>query len=312
MNILVTGCAGFIGSHMVDLLLSEDFFVVGVDILSYAAKIENLQSALKNKNFNFVVEDINNKEAVREICKSHNIKCIINFAAETHVDNSIENCENFIKANISGVVNLLEVCRSLSVSMLHVSTDEVYGPAHSKFKELDSLNPKNPYAASKAAAEHFIKSYANTYKVEFKIVRPSNNFGPRQHLEKFIPKVVDNIANNIKIPIYGDGKQKREWIYVEDTTRAILVVLLNGLPNQTYNITSSLELENLNVVEEVALLMGVDHFKSAYEYVEDRPGHDRRYLVDSSKLNDLGWRCKHTFKEGLVKTVKSYKAKNEK
>ena len=199
MNLLITGCAGFIGSHAVDHFLDVGHNVVGVDCFTYAASLDNLKSALADKNFTLYETDICDTNKIIEYCADHKIDWIVNFAAETHVDNSIESCEKFIHSNIVGVQSLLECCRELGIKLFHISTDEVYGSIKSgSFSENDKLNPKNPYSATKAAAEHLVQSYENTYGVEFIIVRPSNNFGPRQNKEKFIPTILTSLVNKQK------------------------------------------------------------------------------------------------------------------
>ena len=224
MSILVTGCAGFIGSHAVDHFLDSGDKVVGIDSMTYASNIENLKSAFKKSDFVFYEKDIVDTFDITNICKNHNIKWIFNFAAETHVDNSIDSCDAFIHSNIIGVKSLLECCKETGASLFHISTDEVYGSTSGKpFKESDTLSPKNPYSATKAAAEHIIEAYSNTYGVNFITVRMSNNFGPRQHGEKFIPTIIRSLSNNKKIPIYGNGKNVREWLYVKDCVKIYTV-----------------------------------------------------------------------------------------
>jgi len=310
-KVIVTGCAGFIGSHMVDLLLQENYYVVGVDVLSYAGSISNLNHARKNKNFFFYHENICNTDAIRSICQKHEIECIINFAAETHVDNSILGCDQFIESNIKGVVSILEVCKDLDIDILHISTDEVYGPASSKFFEDHALNPKNPYSASKAAAEHFVCAFSNTYNVSYKMIRAGNNFGPRQHSEKFTPKIIECLQKKIPVPVYGDGMQKREWIYVLDTASAILKVLQSGKDNEVYNISSGFEQDNITTVKKIAKEMGFEFNNSLLAFVEDRPGHDKRYLINTEKIENLGWKPNFVYEDSIKETVKFY-LKNKK
>ena len=253
MNILITGVAGFIGSHTADEFLKDNNYnVVGVDNLTYAGKLTNIKKAKRNNQFKFIKEDICNFDKIKTICEKENIDCILNFAAETHVDNSIQDPKPFLQTNISGVLSILEVCKKLDIKLLHISTDEVYGTRNEgSFDENSNFDPRNPYSATKAAAEHLIKSYENTYGISFIIVRPSNNFGPRQHEEKFLPTIIKSIKENKPIPIYGNGKQIREWLYVKDNARVIKYILENGKLGEVYNITSNNEVENLSFVNMV-------------------------------------------------------------
>ena len=279
-NLLITGCAGFIGSHAVDYFLEKGYKDDGVDCVTYAGSASNIRDHYGNRNFKLFNANICNTSKILEICRLRDIKWIINFAAETHVDNSIRSCSAFIKSNIDGVRSLLEVCRQTDTRLFHLSTDEVYGDIKAgSFTETDHLNPKNPYSATKAAAEHMIKAYANTYGVEYLMVRPSNNFGPRQHGEKFLPTIMRKLLNDEKIPIYGTGRNIREWTYVKDTPRAIEHILLNSEFNKTYNISSSNEQENLEIVKKITAILNRD-FKSSIEFVPDRLGHDFRYSID--------------------------------
>ena len=290
MNILITGCAGFIGSHAVDnFLLDKNYRVVGLDKFTYAGKESNLEKAFKNNRFSLYRADICNFNDVKKICKKEKINCILNFAAETHVDNSIKNSQDFLETNIKGVASLLETCRMLKIKMLHISTDEVYGSKSSgTFLESDKLDPRNPYSATKAAAEHLIKSYENTYGVKNIIVRPSNNFGPRQHNEKFLPTILNSIMQGKNIPVYGKGNQIREWLYVKDNASAIKFVLEKGIQGEIYNITSNNEMENLNFIDKVYNLFDKNAEKKI-KFVEDRLGHDFRYSISNKKLTDLGF-----------------------
>ena len=301
MNVLITGVAGFIGSHAADaFLLDNAYSVIGVDKFTYAAKEENIFEAKKSKLFKLYKEDICNLKSIKRICEHEKIEWIINFAAETHVDNSIESSEDFLQTNINGVVSLLEVCRLLEINLLHISTDEVYGSKLSgSFKEDDKLDPRNPYSATKASAEHLIKSYENTHGVKNIIVRPSNNFGPRQHSEKFLPTILTSIKNREQIPIYGKGRQIREWLYVKDSVKAIKFILENGSLGEIYNITSNNEMENLNFVNKVYNVFDPDTEKKV-KFVKDRPGHDFRYSISNKKLTDLGF-CEFTRLEEAIK-----------
>ena len=306
MNILITGCAGFIGSHAVDIFLESGYNVTGVDCLTYAANIKNLDSAFKNKNFKFYEDDIVNLDKMIEYCERHNVSWIINFAAETHVDNSILSCDKFIHSNIVGTKSLLECCRKTGTKLFHISTDEVYGSTiEESFKEIDSLSPKNPYSATKAAAEHLVVSYQNTYGIEFLIARPSNNFGPRQNKEKFIPTILNSILNSKKIPLYGDGKNIRDWLFVKDNVMSIKFILENSKVNEVFNITTLDEKENIDTIDSILKVFGLD-FKDSVEFVSDRPGHDFRYSIDNEKLKSIGWNISSNFENNLSETIEFY------
>ena len=311
MNILLTGCAGFIGSHATDYFLSKGYKVDGVDCFTYAGNSSNIRQNYNHPNFKLFNEDICNTEKMIELCQMRSIDWVINFAAETHVDNSIKSCDAFIKSNIQGTKSLLEACKASGAKYFHISTDEVYGDIHAgSFKEDDHLNPKNPYSATKTAAEHMVRAYANTYGVEYLMVRPSNNFGPRQHQEKFIPTIMRNLLQGNKIPIYGTGKNVREWTYVKDTPRAIEHILLNSKMNKVYNISSSNEQENLEIVKKITSALGKD-FEESITFVPDRLGHDFRYSVDASRLEDIGFSLDGSisFDQNLQETI-SYYEKN--
>ena len=308
-NIMITGCAGFIGSHAADYYLELGHSVVGVDCFTYAGRSENIVHQNKNKDFKLFNLDICDTAQVKAICKSASIDWILNFAAETHVDNSIKSAKNFIHSNIEGVRSLLEVCKDTGVKLLHVSTDEVYGSAPSgNFLEDNKLDPRNPYSATKAAAEHLINAYSNTHGVNFLIVRPSNNFGPRQHKEKFLPTIVRSIRSGKKIPVYGDGKHVREWLFVEDNVRAIHYIMKNSDMNQTFNISSGNEMVNLKVIEEVCSILGKTP-EECIEFVPDRPGHDFRYSISNTKLADIGFKNYSDFSSSLEKTISYYMEK---
>lgn len=307
MNILITGCAGFIGSHTVDYFLEDkNYFVVGLDKLTYASNMSNLDLALESSRFEFIKGNICDSDLIEQLVKEKNIGCILNFAAETHVDNSIRDASSFIDSNVHGVYSLLEVSRKTKCLLFHVSTDEVYGVANNvSFIETDSLNPKNPYSATKAAAEHLIKSHQNTFGIPYLMVRPSNNFGPRQHQEKFMPTILRSLQSSNKIPIYGDGNQVREWTYVKDTAKAIKYILENSELNNCYNVSSNVELQNIDLVRTICQVTSND-FQSSIKYVEDRLGHDFRYSIDNSKLEKLGFEDYAKFEESLLETVKSF------
>ena len=303
-QIIVTGCAGFIGSHMVDLLLKNGHKIIGVDCFTYAGNQKNIAHHQENPDFKFHNVDICQTEYIKNLCLKHDVKCIINFAAETHVDNSIASCDNFIHSNINGVKSLLEVSKDLGIELLHISTDEVYGSTiEGSFSEGDVLNPQNPYSATKAAAEHLVRAYSNTYNTSYKMVRMSNNFGPRQHPEKFIPTIIRSLKEQKRIPVYGDGKNVRDWLYVKDCVTCINAVLIKGEHNQIYNITYNDEKENLEIVEIICDNLKLDHDKWI-EFVADRPGHDFRYSIDNQKIKSLGIGKPTPFDIAIKETIK--------
>ena len=288
MNVMITGCAGFIGSHAADYFLSKGVNVVGLDSLTYAADMKNLSNALKNKNFKFIKEDICNTDEVIRICQENSISWIFNFAAETHVDNSIVSDSEFIRTNIIGVKSLLDVCKMLNTKLFQISTDEVYGPITSgSFSEDDKLSPQNPYAATKAAAEHIILSYSNTHQIKFIIVRPANNFGPRQHEEKLLPTIIRSLKSNRKIPLYGDGKNIRDWLFVEDNVKIIYEIWDRSPINEVYNISLSNEKTNIEIIRSVLSIFERE-FEENVDFVKDRLGHDFRYSISNKKMSDLG------------------------
>lgn len=309
VNVLITGAAGFIGSHAAEEFLTKGYNVVGVDKFTYAAKENNVEVCRKSKKFKLYRKDICDYESMLQICKKEKIDWIINFAAETHVDNSIKNSSEFLKTNIYGTMTLLEVCKVLKVKMFHISTDEVYGSRTSgSFLETDKLDPRNPYSATKASAEHMIKSYENTHGVESIIVRPSNNFGPRQHSEKFLPTILNAFRYQSKIPVYGSGKQVREWLYVKDNTRAIRYLLERGSLGEIYNITSNTEMENLDFINKVYDVFDpAAKTKVEFNFVDDRPGHDFRYSISNRKLLDLGFDEFTRIEDSLKETVDEFK-----
>jgi len=300
--VAITGCAGFIGSHATDLYLQSGYMVHGIDKFTYAANEKNLAAALNNSNFVLSRTDICNQSTLESILTT--TPWIINFAAETHVDNSIDSSEAFIKSNIMGVKSILEACRKTNTKLLHVSTDEVYGSIqYGSHHEVSRFNPKNPYSATKAAAEHLIKSYSNTHGIEYIIVRPSNNFGPRQHSEKLLPTIVRSLKSGKKIPLYGDGTNVRDWLYVEDNVAAIRYIMENSDLNQTYNITRKKEITNIQICRLICDILEKD-FDSSVEFVDDRLGHDFRYSITNQKLKDLGYTSNSVFEDVLAKTVK--------
>jgi len=303
----MTGAAGFIGGHAYDHYVSCKDEVLVVDKFSYAARPE-----ARDKIKNLVELDVSDKDLL-PIIKSFRPDVIVNFAAETHVDNSIKDSYDFIVSNTLGTANLLDACRDFKIKLCHVSTDEVYGPASERpFTERDKLNPMNPYSATKAAADLMIKAYKNTHKIDYVIVRPSNNYGPNQNKEKFIPKLVDCISNGKKFPLYGTGDQKREWTYVTDTAVITRKIIQSEKKwNSTYNISSGIMHSNLQVIEFVCgayqeITGKKVSLKSVIENVVDRPGHDRKYWISTKELENL---LKHdyvNFRSGIMKTVRSY------
>ena len=306
-TVLITGCAGFIGSHVTDNFVSNGYRVIGYDAFTYAGKLKNLSSSINSNNFTLITGSINDTALLEKTVKDNNVKWIINLAAETHVDNSIKSCDVFLQTNILGTKSVLDVCRNTGVKLLHFSTDEVYGvPLEDQsFTENDPLKPRNPYSASKAAADHLIFAYANTYDIKYIIVRPSNNFGPRQHEEKFLPKMISNLLSARKIPVYGDGSQIREWTFVKSTADATRFILENSELNQVYNITSGEFKKNIDVVHRVCEMVQLFAF-DFIEYVPDRLGHDTRYSIDASKMNSLGYKIQDNFDSCLWKTIESF------
>jgi dTDP-glucose 4,6-dehydratase len=307
-TIVITGCAGFIGSHVTDHFLSNGYTVVGYDAFTYAGKVENLKIATSNPRFTLVEGSINDTNLLEQTVREHGAKWIVNLAAETHVDNSIKSCDVFLQTNVLGTKSVLDVCRSTGIKLLHFSTDEIYGvpsEEHS-FTEDANFSPKNPYSASKAAADHLIMAYANTYGLKYIIVRPSNNFGPRQHEEKFLPKMIKNLLAGKKIPVYGDGSQIREWTFVKTTAAATRFILENSEMNQIYNITTGEFMRNIDVVNRVCEMVNL-HAKDYIEYVPDRPGHDFRYSIDARKLSNLGFKMTNEFVDRLWETIQETK-----
>jgi dTDP-glucose 4,6-dehydratase len=310
-SILVTGGAGFIGANFVRMLLSErkNLKVVNFDALTYAGNLENLDGFMENKNHAFVHGDIRNRELIEKTIKEHKIDGIVNFAAESHVDRSISGPGIFIETNVTGTLNLLLCAKELGVKrFLQVSTDEVYGslsPEEEAFTEETHIKPNSPYSASKASADHLVHAFHHTFGLDSVITRCSNNYGPYQFPEKMLPLCINNIRQDKQIPVYGDGMQIRDWLYVYDHCSAILRVLENGESGEVYNIGGSNEKTNIELVKTLLGLLGKD--ESLIKFVKDRPGHDRRYAIDNSKItNSLGWKPSVTFEQGIAKTVDWY------
>ena len=315
-KILVTGGLGFIGSNLIRKLIEKKYFVINVDKVSYASNFYNLKDVLKNNNYKFFKSDIGNIKKIRKILKYYKPKCIFNLAAETHVDRSIEKPENFIISNIIGTLNLLECFKEFSIKnknskFVHISTDEVYGDVlKGRSLENDAYFPSSPYAASKASSDHLVYSYIKTYKIPAIITNCSNNYGPRQHPEKLIPKLIYNIISNRPLPIYGKGKNSREWIYVDDHCDALIKVFKKGKIGEFYNIGSNVNLTNLEVTKKILSIskkkINIGK-KVKIIFVKDRPGHDTRYAINSRKIKlKLNWKKKINFNEGIKKTLDWY------
>lgn len=308
MKILITGGAGFIGSCFVRYMLNkhQDYKIINLDALTYAGNIENLSDVKDNPNYSFVKGNICDKNLIVELTKD--VDAIINFAAETHVDNSISNPNIFIETNVVGTSNLLEAAKNNKVERyLQVSTDEVYGSLGKDgyFTERTPISPNSPYSASKASADMLVRAYNKTYNVPTLITRCSNNYGPYQYPEKLIPFFISKLLKGEKIPLYGDGQNVRDWLYVYDHASAIDTVLHKGKTGEVYNVGGHNEKTNIEITKLILENMGKD--ESMIEYVKDRPGHDRRYAIDNSKItNELGWKPSKTFEEGIKDTINWY------
>jgi dTDP-glucose 4,6-dehydratase len=308
LKLLVTGGAGFIGSNFIHYWLKKykKDEIINLDKMTYAADPKNLEGLPKDRH-KLIIGDIADAKLVNEIVKDVDI--IVNFAAETHVDRSITNPKPFIHSNIVGVYVLLEAAKKYEKRFHQISTDEVYGslPLNSrkKFNEATPYNPRNPYAATKAAADHLVMAYVNTYKIKATISNCSNNFGPRQNPEKLIPKTITNALQNKPIPIYGNGMQVRDWIYVEDHCSAIDLILKKGEIGEKYLISAENEMHNIDVVKSILKMLNKP--ESLIQHVEDRPGHDVRYALEPKKIKELGWKPKYKFNEALKITIEWYK-----
>lgn len=314
MKILVTGGAGFIGSNFVRHLLHarSNIELFNFDKLTYAGNIESLGDVAQDPRYHFVRGDIADRQAVDEILR-HGFDAIVHFAAETHVDRSIEDASPFLRTNILGTHCLLEAVRHFhGMRFIHISTDEVYGSAPDgvSFTEDAALDPRSPYAASKASAEHFVTAYANTYGVSAVILRCTNNFGPFQFPEKLIPLMIANAREDKPLPVYGDGLQERDWLFVEDHCRAIDLVLEKAKSGSVYNVSAQAPQPNLKIVRTILQHLGKPD--TLIQHVKDRPGHDRRYSLDSSKIRrELGWAPVIGFEDGIRKTIEWYQANSE-
>ena len=313
-KIIVTGGLGFIGSNLIDLLINKNYYVINVDKISYSSNFYNTKEFKDSKKYKFIKCDIRNKKLKKIIFKYKPI-AIFNLAAETHVDRSIDNPRNFIQSNILGVFNLLEYFKEYSKKynskLIHISTDEVYGDILTgRSSENYAYQPSSPYAASKAASDHLVSSYVRTYKIPAIITNCSNNYGPKQHPEKLIPKLIYNILNNNPLPIYGKGKNSREWIYVKDHCEALFRIFKKGKIGEFYNIGSNKNLKNLQVSKEL-IKISKKRIKIGNKvkilFVKDRPGHDVRYALNSRKImNKLGWKARTNFRQGIELTFDWY------
>ena len=322
-NILITGGAGFIGSHVVRLFVNRypNYNIYNLDALTYAGNLENIADISNASNYTFIKGDIKDVDFINSIFQKYQFDGVIHLAAESHVDRSITNPNAFIETNVLGTANLLNAFRDLwqhnfeEKLFYHVSTDEVYGSLGKTglFVETTPYDPQSPYAASKAASDHLVRSFGNTYKMPFVISNCSNNYGPNQFPEKLIPLFIHNIKNKKPLPVYGDGNYTRDWLFVVDHANAIDLIFHKGKINETYNIGGFNEWTNLNLIHLLCQQLDekLDRPKGAsanlITYVKDRAGHDRRYAIDASKINtELGWKPSVTFEEGLVKTIDWY------
>ena len=315
-KIIVTGGLGFIGSNLIELLLNKKFNVINIDKVTYSSNFYNTKDYIENQNYKFIKCDLNNKSKLSKIIFANKPIGIFNLAAETHVDRSIDSPKDFIDSNILGVFNLLEIFRKYSIKnkksrLIHISTDEVYGDIlKGRSNEEYPYKPSSPYAASKAASDHLISSYVRTYKIPAIVTNCSNNYGPKQHPEKLIPKLIYNILNNKSLPIYGNGKNSREWIYVKDHCEALIEVFKKGKIGNFYNIGSNKNLNNLEICKSL-ITIAKKKIKLGpnvkIKFVKDRPGHDIRYALDSKKiLKKLKWKTNVSFQKGIEKTFLWY------
>lgn len=330
-TILVTGGAGFIGSNFIPYFLSShyDYRIINLDLLTYAGNLENLKEVEKNPNYTFVKGDICDRALVESLFTKYNFNGVIHFAAESHVDNSISGPEAFIKTNINGTFTLLDVARKSwmiapfevkaecsSNRFLHVSTDEVYGTLGKEglFKESTPYAPNSPYSASKASSDLLVRSYFHTYGLNVVTTNCSNNYGPKQHNEKLIPTIIRKAISGQPIPIYGDGMNVRDWLYVLDHARGIDLVFYKGVTGETYNIGGRNERTNMQIVETICSILDSEKpspsgksYREQIAFVKDRAGHDKRYAIDASKLEkELGWKAEENFESGILKTVDWY------
>ena len=315
-NIIVTGGLGFIGSNLIEYLINKKFNVINIDKISYSSNFYNVRNLKKNKRYSFIKCDLNNNKKIYKILLKYKPFAIFNLAAETHVDRSIDGPQAFIKNNILGLFSLLEAFKNYfksnkKIKLIHISTDEVYGDVlKGRTDESYPYNPSSPYAASKASSDHLVYSYVRTFKIPAIITNCSNNYGPNQHPEKLIPKLIYNILNGLPLQIYGNGKNSREWIYVEDHCAALYKTLIKGKVGSTYNIGSGKNLNNIEITKNLLNLAKKYikiHPNTKIVFVKDRPGHDVRYALNSNKIKkEIKWKPKTSFKQGLKKTFLWY------
>lgn len=323
-TILVTGGAGFIGSNFIRYMLKQyTYHIINLDALTYAGDLEYLKEVEDLPNYKFIKGDIRDRELLDKLFQENEIDVVINFAAESHVDRSIEDPEVFITTNVLGTQALLDTAKRhwklepenkysrsyrSGVKFLQISTDEVYGTLGKEglFTEMTPLAPNSPYSASKASADMMVRAYHETFGLPVNITRCSNNYGPHQHTEKLIPLMISRCEEGVQLPVYGDGMQIRDWLYVEDHCRAIDTVLHKGIVGEVYNIGGNNEKTNIEIVK--LIIKALNKSEELIAYVQDRPGHDRRYAIDNTKIKtQLGWQPEYTFEEGIEKTIKWYK-----
>lgn len=329
-TILITGGAGFIGSNFIEFLLAEQpsLHIINLDLMTYAGRVENMEGFNDHERYSFVKGDICDRKTVESIFEKHNITGVIHFAAESHVDNSISGPEAFIKTNVNGTFNLIDVSRKYWMDapfsfkrgaennrFLHISTDEVYGTlgAEGLFTETTPYAPNSPYSASKASSDMIVRSYFHTYGMNVVTTNCSNNYGPKQHDEKLIPTIIRNVVQNNAIPIYGDGLNVRDWLYVRDHCTGIWKGFEKGRSGETYNIGGMNERTNIYIAEKICEIMdrllprNSGSHKELITYVKDRPGHDKRYAIDATKItNELNWKAEENFESGIEKTIAHY------
>lgn len=309
-TIVITGGLGFIGSNLINILSKKNYFIINIDKVTYASNFNNISSNIKN--YKFYKQDINNQNFIKKILDKYNPSLIFNLAAETHVDRSIDGPKQFMNSNICGVFNLLEAIRKFKkkIKLIHVSTDEVYGDIinNKSSKETDTYNPSSPYSASKASGDLLIKSYVRTYKIPAIITNCCNNYGPNQYPEKLIPTIIYKIVNNKPITIYGNGRNIREWIHVDDHCSALIKISKKGILGDNYNIGSGIELNNIDIVKKIIYSFKEIDInlanKAKFIFIKDRPGHDLRYSLNSSKIKKkLKWDCKYNFDKEIKKII---------
>jgi dTDP-glucose 4,6-dehydratase len=310
LRVAILGGAGFMGGNFVRYLVSnlEDALILVYDKLTYAGRIENLHDVNESNRLRFVKGDICDEELLKHVLREFQPDIVINFAAETHVDRSINNPAPFLQTNVLGVFVVLEVLRKLDVGIVHISSDEVYGDLHGvngKADETWPLNPSNPYSASKASGDMLIKAYGRTYGLKYIIVRPSNNYGPYQHPEKLIPRTVIRLLLGKPATIYGDGSQVRDWLYVEDFCKALHTIIAKGSSYEIYNVCPNQFASVREIVEKVVKIMNKDRTRDII-FIRGRPGEDRRYAMECNKVRELGWRPETTLEQGLRKTIEWY------